>query len=96
MLEGSFTFKGITLDKAYLDLNKLTLENGIAIAQYKVYANHDTFKSDSSQYLTTHTETFVYTQEQIQTLLDNGKKEAKKEGKKFNNFTDYVPPKGKK
>ena len=91
MLQGSFTFKGISLTKAYLDLAKLTLENGTAVAEYRVYANQDTFKSDKTQYLTTHVETFPYTTAQIQTLLDNGKKEAKKEGKRFNGFTD--PPK---
>lgn len=96
MLQGSFTFKGISLATAYLDLAKLTLENGTAVAEYRVYANHDTFKSDRTQYLTTHIETFAYTDEQVQILLDNGKKEAKKEGKTYSNFTDYVPPKGKK
>ena len=91
MLQGSFTFKGIPLPKAYLDLAKLTLENGTAVAEYRVYANQDAFKADKTQYLTTHVETFAYTEEQIRTLLDNGKKEAKKPGKRFNGFTD--PPK---
>ena len=91
MLQGSFTFKGITLPKAYLDLAKLTLENGTAVAEYRVYANQDAFKADKTQYLTTHVETFPYTEEQIRALLENGKKEAKKPGKRFNGFTD--PPK---
>ena len=91
MLQGSFTFKGISLAKAYLDLSKLTLENGTAIAVYKVYADKAAFEADKTQYLTTHTESFPYTEEQIRTLLENGKKEAKKEGKRFNGFTD--PPK---
>ena len=88
MLQGSFTFKGITLKAAYLDLAKLTLENGTAVAEYRVYADKKTFEADKSQYLTTHVETFPYTARQIQTLLDNGKAEAKKEGKRFNGFTD--------
>jgi len=88
MLQGSFTFKGIPLGKAYLDLAKITLENGTAIAEYRVYANHDVFKADKSQYLTTHVESFPYTTKQIQTLLDNGKAEAKREGKRFNGFTE--------
>ena len=91
MLQGSFTFKGITLRTAYLDLSKITLENGTAVAVYKVYADKAAFEADKTQYLTTHTETFPYTTAQIQTLLDNGKKEAKKEGKRFNGFTE--PPK---
>ena len=88
MLQGSFTFKGISLRTAYLDLAKITLENGTAIAEYRVYADKAAFEADKSQYLTTHVETFSYTTKQIQTLLDNGKAEAKKEGKRFNGFTD--------
>ena len=95
MLQGSFTFKGISLATAYLDLSKITLENGTAVAEYRVYANKATFDADKTQYLTTHVETFAYTDEQITTLLSNGKKEAKKEGKPYSNFTDYVAPKGK-
>ena len=91
MLQGSFTFKGITLRTAYLDLSKITLENGTAVAVYKVYADKAAFEADKTQYLTTHTESFPYTTKQVQTLLDNGKKEAQKPGRRFNGFTD--PPK---
>ena len=89
MLQGSFTFKGISLATAYLDLSKITLENGTAVAEYRVYADKATFDADKTQYLTTHVETFAYTTEQVQALLDSGKAEAKKEGKKYSNFTDY-------
>ena len=91
MLQGSFTFKGITLRTAYLDLSKITLENGTAVAEYKEYADKAAFEADKTQYLTTHSESFPYTAKQIQTLLDNGKAEVKKEGKRFNGFIE--PPK---
>ena len=81
MLQGSFTFKGISLRTAYLDLAKITLENGTAVAEYRVYADKAAFEADKTQYLTTHSESFPYTTKQIQTLLDNGIAEAKKEGK---------------
>ena len=48
-------------------------------------------EKEEFQYLTTHTESFPYTTKQVQTLLDNGKKEAQKPGRRFNGFTD--PPK---
>ena len=88
MLQGSFTFKGIILKTAYLDLAKLTLENGTAVAEYRVYADKKAFEADKTQYLTTHVESFPYRTRDIQTLLDNGKAKAKEQGNRFSGFTE--------
>ena len=81
MLQGSFTFKGITLRTAYLDLSKITLENGTAVAEYKVYADKAAFEADKTQYLTTHSESFPYTTKQIQTCWIMVKLKLKKQVK---------------
>lgn len=94
-LQGSITFKGLTVPKAYLDIHKITIdvESMSANMEYKVYANHDTFKADKSNYLTTHVEVVPVTDDFIAKLLEAGRKEAKKSGKKYDGFSDYVPGK---
>ena len=96
-LEGSITFKGLSVPKAYLDLDKITIDvqNDSAVITYRVYANHDAFKANPSDYLTTHTE--AVSGEAVKTAIASivtlGKNEAKAEGKKYSGFNDYVPGK---
>lgn len=99
-LQGSITFKGLSVPTAYLDLDTITIDvqNDNAVIRYRVYSNHDTFKANPADYLTTHTETISGSavNTAIASIVSMGREEAKKEGKKYNGFTDYVPPKGKK
>ena len=94
-LQGSITFKGLSVPKAYLDIHKIVIdvESMSANMEYKVYANFDTFKADKSQHLTTHIEVVPVTDDFIAKLLEAGRKEAKKSGKKYNGFNDYIPGK---
>ena len=94
-LQGSITFKGLAVPKAYLDIHKIVIdvESMSANMEYKVYANHDTFKSDKNNHLTTHIEVVPVTDVFIEKLLEAGRKEAKKAGKKYNGFNDYAPGK---
>lgn len=94
-LQGSITFKGLSVPKAYLDVHKIVIdvESMSATMEYKVYANHDTFKADKSNYLTTHVEVVPVTDVFIAKLLQAGREEAKKSGKKYDGFRDYVPGK---
>ena len=94
-LQGSITFKGLSVPKAYLDIHKIVIdvESMSANMEYKVYANFDTFKADKNNHLTTHIEVVPVTDVFIEKLLEAGRKEAKKAGKKYNGFNDYVPGK---
>ena len=96
-LQGSITFKGLSVPKAYLDLDKINIDvqNDSAVITYRVYANHDAFKANPAEYLTTHTEAISgpAVRTAIASIVSMGKEAAKKEGKKYNGFTDYVPGK---
>jgi hypothetical protein len=87
-LQGSITFKGLSVPKAYLDVHKITIdvESMSANMEYKVYANHATFKADKSNYLTTHVEVVPVTDVFIAKLLQAGRAEASKQGKKYGGF----------
>lgn len=89
-LQGSITFKGLLVPKAYLDIHKIVIdvESMSANMEYKVYANHDTFKADKNNHLTTHIEVVPVQEVFIDKLLQAAREEAKKEGKRFNGFTD--------
>ena len=92
-LQGSITFKGLSVPTAYLDLDTITIDvqNDNAVIRYRVYSNHDTFKANPADYLTTHTETISGSavNTAIASIVSMGREEAKKEGKKYSNFTDY-------
>ena len=96
-LQGSITFKGLSVPKAYLDLDKITIDvqNDSAVITYRVYANHDAFKANPADYLTTHTEAISGSavKTAIASIVSMGREAAKKEGKKYNGFRDYVPGK---
>ena len=96
-LQGSITYKGLDIPRAYLDIHKIVIdvESMSANMEYKVYANHDTFKADKNNHLTTHIEVVPVTDDFIAKLLEEGRKEAKKSGKKYDGFNDYIPPKKK-
>lgn len=93
-LQGSITFKGLSVPKAYLDLDKINIDvqNDSAVITYRVYANHDAFKANPAEYLTTHTEAISGSavKTAIASIVTLGRAEAKKEGKKYNGFNDYV------
>ena len=90
-LQGSITFKGLTVPKAYLDIHKIVIdvESMSANMEYKVYANQDVFAKDKSNHLTTHIEVVPVSDVLIDKLLRAGREEAKKQGKKYGGFTDY-------
>ena len=90
-LQGSITFKGLTVPKAYLDIHKIVIdvESMSANMEYKVYANQDVFAKDKSNHLTTHIEVVPVTKDFIAKLLEAGRTEAKKAGKKYGGFKDY-------
>ncbi len=90
-LQGSITFKGLSVPKAYLDIHKIVIdvESMSANMEYKVYADQKTFKADKSNHLTTHIEVVPVTDAFIEKLLSAGRSEAKKAGKKYGGFTDY-------
>lgn len=90
-LQGSITFKGLTIPKAYLDVHKIVIdvESMSANMEYKVYADKKTFDADKSQHLTTHIEVVPVTDIFIEKLLQAGREEAKKDGKKYGGFENY-------
>tara|TARA_R100001440_G_scaffold4479_9_gene10242 strand:- start:10277 stop:10564 length:288 start_codon:yes stop_codon:yes gene_type:complete len=90
-LQGSITFKGLPVPKAYLDIHKIVIdvESMSANMEYKVYANEDVFAKDKSNHLTTHIEVVPVQEVFIDKLLRAGREEAKKDGKKFGGFKDY-------
>ena len=90
-LEGSITFKGLTIPKAYLDIHKIVIdvESMSANMEYKVYADQRTFRANKNEHLTTHIEVVPVTDVFIDKLLQAGRAEAKKDGKKYGGFTDY-------
>jgi len=90
-LQGSITFKGLAVPKAYLDIHKIVIdvESMSANMEYKVYANKKTFDADKSQHLTTHIEVVPVTDIFIEKLLQVGREEAKKSGKKYSGFENY-------
>ena len=57
-LEGSITFKGLTIPRAYLDIHKIVIdvESMSANMEYKVYADQRTFTANKNEHLTTHIE----------------------------------------
>ena len=87
-LQGSITFKGLTVPKAYLDVHKIVIdvESMSANMEYKVYADQRTFKADKNQHLTTHIEVVPVQEIFIRKLLEAAREEAKKDGKKYGGF----------
>ena len=87
-LQGSITFKGLTIPKAYLDVHKIVIdvESMSANMEYKVYADQRTFKADKNQHLTTHIEVVPVQEIFIRKLLEAAREEAKKDGKKYGGF----------
>jgi len=90
-LQGSITFKGLIIPKAYLDVHKIVIdvESMSANMEYKVYADQKAFKADKNNHLTTHIEVVPVQEVFIDKLLQAGRAEAKKDGKKYGGFTDY-------
>ena len=90
-LQGSITFKGLIIPKAYLDIHKIVIdvESMSANMEYKVYADKKTFDRDKNEHLTTHIEVVPVTDIFIDKLLQVGREEAKKDGKKYGGFQDY-------
>ena len=90
-LQGSITFKGLIIPKAYLDVHKIVIdvESMSANMEYKVYADQKAFKADKNNHLTTHIEVVPVQEVFIDKLLQAGREEAKKDGKKYGGFTDY-------
>ena len=87
-LQGSIIFKGLTVPKAYLDVHKIVIdvETMSANMEYKVYADKKTFDADKSNHLTTHIEVVPVQKIFIEKLLQAGRAEASKQGKKYGGF----------
>ena len=90
-LQGSITFKGLIIPKAYLDVHKIVIdvESMSANMEYKVYADQKAFKADKNNHLTTHIEVVPVQEVFIDKLLQAAREEAKKSGKKYGGFKDY-------
>ena len=87
-LQGSITFKGLTVPKAYLDVHKIVIdvETMSANMEYKVYADKKTFDADKNNHLTTHVEVVPVQEIFIRKLLEAARTEASKQGKKYGGF----------
>ena len=87
-LEGSINYKGLSVPKAYLDIHKIVIdvESMSANMEYKVYADKRTFDADKSNHLTTHIEVVPVQEIFIRKLLEAGRLEAAKQGKKYEGF----------
>tara|TARA_S200002703_G_scaffold8860_1_gene8841 strand:+ start:25136 stop:25420 length:285 start_codon:yes stop_codon:yes gene_type:complete len=87
-LQGSITYKGLDIPRAYLDIHKITIdvESMSANMEYKVYADKRTFDRDKNEHLTTHIEVVPVSDIFITKLLSAGRIEAAKQGKKYEGF----------